>query len=180
MKFQLYNNNVSTSSSFRETYSSLSPYNTEEKREYKSATSKPSTKDTRFYRTSSNNSDKSVSGKGKCRASSLDRSKSLSHLPSCSSGVKIEQRHAKSTENIAQVTGESRSSKSTDSVSQAPSEAKPESSGVGSAANSGVISGTLKPSRSQKNKTLLKSVIAECLSSEGISSDHPRFKSLSS
>jgi len=162
----------------RETYCSLSPYNTEEKREYKSATSK-SNKDSRFYRTSSNNSEKSVSGKGKCKASTLDRSKSLSHLPSCSSSVKIEPRHAKSSENIAQFPSvtESRNTKSTEVLPPSSSEVKPESSGVSS--NSETC-GTLKPSRSQKNKTLLKSVIAECLASEGIAPDHPRFKSLSS
>ena len=167
-----------TSAHFRETYCSLSPYNTEEKREYKSATSK-SNKDSRFYRTSSNNSEKSVSGKGKCKASTLDRSKSLSHLPSCSSSVKIEPRHAKSSENIAQFPSvtESRNIKSTEVLPPSSSEVKPEYSGVSS--NSETC-GTLKPSRSQKNKTLLKSVIAECLASEGIAPDHPRFKSLSS
>ena len=115
----------------------------------------------------------------------------MSHLPSSSTSVKIEQRHAKSTENIAQypVMGDCRNSKSIDSVSQGSTEVKseviPESSGVvtsatSSAASSAAPSGAAKPSRSQKNKTLLKSVIAECLANEGISSDHPRFKSLSS
>lgn len=158
---------------FRETYSSLSPYNTEEKREYRSA--KLPTKDTRLYRTSSGNSDKAPgSSKGKCRASPLDRSKSLSHLPSCSSGVKIE-RTAKSTENIAQSSDVCRKAGSAESVQSEP---KLETSAATS--NPGHANAPPKPSRSQKNKTLLKSVIAECLELEGISPNHPRFKSISS
>ena len=111
----------------------------------------------------------------------------MSHLPSTSSSIKMEQRHAKSTENIAQFPGmgECRNSKSTDSVSQSSSEVRhevrAESSGVvTSATSSSVSTASAKPSRSQKNKTLLKSVIAECLANEGIGPDHPRFKSLSS
>lgn len=130
----------------RETYCSLSPYNSEDKPYLCTRTPRPSRP--------------SSSTKGKCKASTLDRSKSQPNLSGPTRPTPA--RLAKSTENL--VTANETSTRNIE----------PSSAVAGSS-----CSGAAKPSRSQKNKTLLKTVIGECLEAEGISPGHTSFKSLS-